>query len=59
MPGARLQTVDQDAISLDFLKTELETGITFADLTQPAPGFVNVSPSEVVALNPLIGAMIR
>jgi len=34
-------------------------GITFADLTQPAPGFVNVSPSEVVALNPLIGAMIR
>lgn len=34
--GARLRTVDQDAVSFDFLKTELETGITFADLALSA-----------------------
>jgi Ca2+-binding RTX toxin-like protein len=33
--------------------------ITFADLTSPSPMFVNVSPQEVEALNPLVAAMIR
>jgi len=33
--------------------------ITFADLTSPSPIFVNVSPQEVEALNPLVAAMIR
>ena len=34
-------------------------GITFADLTQPTPAFVNVSQDQVLALNPLVGVMIR
>jgi hypothetical protein len=35
------------------------TGIAFADLTLPAPVFVNVSQQQVEALNPLVAAMIR
>ena len=34
-------------------------GIAFADLTQPSPAFVLVSPQQVQSLNPLVGAMIR
>jgi RTX calcium-binding nonapeptide repeat (4 copies) len=34
-------------------------GIAFADLSQSAAGFVPVSPQDVQALNPLVGAMIR
>jgi RTX calcium-binding nonapeptide repeat (4 copies) len=35
------------------------TGIAFADLTLPAPTFVNVSQQQVETLNPLVAAMIR
>ena len=34
-------------------------GIAFANLSQSAPGFVSVSPQNVQALHPLVGAMIR
>ena len=34
-------------------------GIAFANLSQSSPGFVSVSPQDVQALNPLVGAMIR
>jgi hypothetical protein len=34
-------------------------GIVMADLTQPSPTFVPVSPQQVETLNPLVGAMIR
>jgi Ca2+-binding RTX toxin-like protein len=34
-------------------------GIAVADLKQPSPGFVPVSPEQVQTLNPLVGAMIR
>jgi hypothetical protein len=34
-------------------------GIVVADLKQPAPGFVPVSPEQVQTLNPLVGAMIQ
>ena len=34
-------------------------GIAFADLTLPAPAFVQVSSPEVATLNPLVAAMIR
>ena len=34
-------------------------GIAVADLTQSSPSFVAVSPAQVQALNPLVGAMIR
>ena len=34
-------------------------GIAFADLSQSVPAFVPVSPQDVQALNPLVGAMIR
>jgi hypothetical protein len=35
------------------------SGIVFADLTAASPVFVNVSPVDVQALNPLVGAMVR
>ena len=34
--GAKLRAMNQDAASVEFLKTELETGITFADLALSA-----------------------
>jgi Ca2+-binding RTX toxin-like protein len=34
-------------------------GIAFADLTVPAPVFVDVSQQQVATLNPLVAAMIR
>jgi hypothetical protein len=34
-------------------------GIALADLSQPSPEFVPVSPQQVQSLNPLVGAMIR
>ncbi len=41
--------MDQNALSLDFLKTELETGITFADLALSAKYADKVERNKVNA----------
>ena len=42
-----------------FCTSEAGGAITFADLTDAAPAFAIVPHSDVVALNPLVGRMIR
>jgi hypothetical protein len=42
-----------------FCTSEQGSAIAFADLTIPAPSFVDVAPFQVERLNPLVAAMIR
>jgi hypothetical protein len=42
-----------------FCTSEHGSAIAYADLTDPAPSFVDVSPIEVERLNSLVAAMIR
>jgi hypothetical protein len=42
-----------------FCTGQAGASIAFADLTVPSPAFSVISLSEVEALNPIVGAMIR
>jgi hypothetical protein len=52
-------TVRTRGVEQVFCTSEPGGAITFADLTDETPAFAIVVHSEVVALNPVVGAMIR
>jgi RTX calcium-binding nonapeptide repeat (4 copies) len=57
--GNIIVTVRVGEVEQVFCSSEEGAGIAFADLTLPAPAFVDVSQQEVERLNPLVAAMIR
>jgi hypothetical protein len=57
--GNIIVTVRVKEVEQVFCSSEGGTGIAFADLTLPAPAFVDVSQQQVETLNPLVAAMIR
>jgi hypothetical protein len=57
--GNTIVTVQVREVEQVLCPSEAGAGIAFADLTLPAPAFVDVSQQEVETLNPLVSAMIR
>jgi hypothetical protein len=57
--GNIIVTVRVKDVEQVYCPSENGAGIAFADLTLPAPTFVDVSQDEVESLNPLVAAMIR
>lgn len=52
-------TVRVKEVEQVFCTSEAGGAITFADLTQGQPAFIEVSTAEAAAVNPLVGAIIR
>jgi hypothetical protein len=57
--GTIIITVRVGGVEQFFCPSKDGAGIAFADLTAPAPAFVDVAQQEVETLNPLVAAMIR
>jgi Ca2+-binding RTX toxin-like protein len=57
--GNLLVTVRTRDVEQVYCTTQLGGAMTFADLTEDAPSFAQVSLSEVQALNPIVGLMVR
>jgi hemolysin type calcium-binding protein len=57
--GNIIVTVRVSQVEQFFCPSRDGNGMAFADLTQPSPAFVDVSPQEVASINPLVAAMTR
>ena len=57
--GNIIVTVRVKDVEQVFCTSQAGASIAYADLTQPWPAFSAISPPDVGALNPIVGAMIR